>query len=86
MAVEFENIGYSMDYYVLGKYFGSIRVEKADREVYGYLGRKLSVTDADIVLSNKKKIKAGTEVKTELFPLCGRMITHITIDVELKKC
>ena len=74
MKVEFENIGYSLDYYVAGKYFGSIRVEKADREVYGYLGRKLSVTDVDIVLSNKKRIKAGTEVKTELFPLCGKII------------
>jgi hypothetical protein len=71
--MEFEIVGYSKDYYTLEKkYIGSLVCEK-DREVYGYLGRKKEILIQEIIL-RKKKIKKGTELFTELFPLNGRII------------
>jgi hypothetical protein len=73
MKIKFEAIGYSKDFYnTEKKYIGSLVCEK-DREVYGYLGRKKEVLTNDIIL-RKKKIKKGTELLTEIFPLCGRII------------
>jgi hypothetical protein len=62
---------YSKDYYLEGKYIGSLPSEK-DREVFGYQGRLESVLESDIILK-KKVIKKGTKVVTELIPICGRM-------------
>lgn len=71
--MEFQTIGYSKDFYTLEKkYIGSLVCEK-DRDVYGYLGRKKEILVEDIIL-RKKKIKKGTELLTEVFPLNGRMI------------
>jgi hypothetical protein len=71
--MEFETVGYSKDFYTLEKkYIGSLVCEK-DREVYGYLGRKKEILIQEIMLK-KKKIKKGTEVLTEIFPLNGRII------------
>lgn len=64
-------IGYSKDYYVDRKYIGSL-VCKKDREVFGYDGRKEEILEIDIVFRNKKKIKKGTIVLTELQQLNGR--------------
>jgi len=69
----FENIGFSKDYYHNGKYIGSLESEK-DRETFGYNGRKKEVLENDIVFKNKKKIKKGEEVTTELFPLNGKLL------------
>jgi len=71
--MKFEAIGYSKDFYNSEKkYIGSLKCE-LDREVYGYLGRKKEILQEDIIL-RKKKIKKGTLVLTEVFPLCGRII------------
>lgn len=71
--MEFETIGYSKDYYTLDKkYIGSVKCDK-DREVYGYLGRQKEILLEDLIL-RKKKIKKGTELLTEIFPLCGRIL------------
>jgi hypothetical protein len=71
--MEFETIGYSKDYYNLEKkYIGSIVCDK-DREVYGYLGRQKEILSEDLIL-RKKKIKKGTELLTEILPLCGKLI------------
>jgi hypothetical protein len=71
--MEFETIGYSKDYYTLEKkYIGSAVCNK-DREVYGYLGRQKEILTQDLIL-RKKKIKQGTELLTEIFPLCGKLI------------
>jgi hypothetical protein len=71
--MEFETVGYSKDFYTLEKkYIGSLVCEK-DREVYGYLGRKKEILIQEIMLK-KKKIKKGTEVLKEIFPLKGRII------------
>jgi len=68
----FEHLGYFKEYYIDGKFIGSINCEK-DREIIGYDGRRIETTTEEIVLSNKKKIKKGTEVKTFLYPLNGRI-------------
>jgi hypothetical protein len=71
--MEFEIVGYSKDYYTLDrKYIGSLVCEK-DRETFGYLGRNKIVLTEDLIIK-KKKIKKGTELLTELFPLNGRII------------
>ena len=70
----FEHIGYSLDYFVENKFVGSIKVEQPDREVSGYSGRKTEILTSNIKLSNKKVLKKGTEVKTELVQLYGKRI------------
>ena len=69
----FEIIGYSIDYYIRGKYIGSIKNDKPDRDVMGYHGRKTFKLLSDIILK-KKKYKIGTEVTTECIVLCGKYI------------
>tara|TARA_R100000750_G_C2325840_1_gene88134 strand:- start:332 stop:601 length:270 start_codon:yes stop_codon:yes gene_type:complete len=71
-GIRYETFGYFLEYMVNGKYMGSINIEKPDREKIGYCGRKYNVAINDIVFSNKKKIKKGTEYYTHLYPLCGR--------------
>lgn len=66
----FQNLGYFKEYWVDNKYIGSIRCEK-DRDDVGYTSRKLEVSQGKIILDNKKVIKAGQEVTTILYPLCG---------------
>lgn len=65
-------IGYSKDYFVDRKYIGSLVCEK-DRDVFGYYGRKEEVLQNDVVFRNKKKIKKGQLVLTELQQLNGRI-------------
>ena len=68
----FEHVGYFKDYYVNRKFVGTVKVDEKDREVYGYTGRKEEVLTEDMVI-NKKKLKKGTTVITELGVLCGRV-------------
>lgn len=70
----FEHIGYSLDYFIENKFMGSIKIEEPDREVCGYSGRKIETLSKNITLSNKKVLKKGTEVKTELVQLYGKRI------------
>lgn len=70
--VKFEHLGYSLDYHVDGKYYGSITIEDPDREQIGYVGRKYEVATEDIVFRNKKRIKKGTKYYTYMYPLCGK--------------
>lgn len=72
MSQVFEHKGYTKDFYVNGKYLGSCKCE-CDREVYGYAGRITEVLEEEVLLSNKKKIKAGTTCITELSPIYGRI-------------
>lgn len=67
-----EVIGYSKDYYHNGKYIGSLKCEK-DRDVLGYYGRKKEILQNDVVFRNKKRIKKGELVLTELQQLNGRI-------------
>lgn len=68
----FEIKGYTIDYYVNGKTIGSIRVEKPDRELFGYEGKIITTLTEDVTLSNKRIIKKGTVVLTECMPICGK--------------
>ena len=73
MNTEFETVGYFKDYFVAGKYTGSVSYVEKDREIFGYSGRKTETVSEQIVFKNGKKIKAGTVVITELFPINGRI-------------
>lgn len=70
--VEFEVFGYSVDYRLRGKYIGSINIDAPDREISGYRGRRFEILKENIKIG-KKVYKKGTEVQTEMFPLCGRI-------------
>lgn len=70
---EFEHIGYFKEFYKDGKYIGTLSCETDGRDI-GYNGRKKETSPNDIILQNKKKIKANTEVTTAIYPLCGKMI------------
>jgi len=69
----FQELGYFKEYYVNNKYVGTLPCEK-DREVIGYNGRQKEIITAKIVFKNNKSIKAGIEVETFLYPLCGLKI------------
>lgn len=75
----FENIGYHIDYTLDGKYMGSIKLEKPDRDVMGYGGRQYHIADQRIKFK-KKYIPFGAKYHTECYPLCGRVIAddHLT--------
>ena len=66
--------GYTKDYYLDGKYIGSIQLETPDRETMGYYGRRMEVLEETVHFSKSKKIVKGKEVKTELQMICGRYI------------
>lgn len=70
----FEFKGYFKDFYIDNKYVGSINHVEKDREVYGYNGRKSELLNKDIILTNKKVLKSGTKVVSELQILCGKKI------------
>ena len=71
MKNPFKIEGYLIDYYLSGKYIGSIKIKKADRKVLGYLGRKQIILKEDKIFKNKK-YKSGTKLITECIPICGK--------------
>lgn len=78
----FELIGYYKEYWIENKFLGTLSCEK-DRDEIGYAGRKKEILSEQIVLQNKRKIKAGTEVMTYLYPLNGkRIISQVIRGIE----
>tara|TARA_B100001093_G_scaffold317312_1_gene302698 strand:+ start:610 stop:885 length:276 start_codon:yes stop_codon:yes gene_type:complete len=73
MKNTFEIKAYNVDYYLRGKLIGSIITKKPDREIMGYMGRKNTILEKDILLKNKK-YKKGITVTTECLPICGKYI------------
>lgn len=69
----FNEFGFIKEYWIGNKFINTIIINDADREVIGYNGRRNEIVKDTIVFDNKKKIKAGTEVMTMLYPLCGKM-------------
>jgi len=69
----FETIGFSIDYYVGGKFVGYVVNDAPDREQNGYAGRKVEILNEDVVCTNRKIIKAGQEVKTEQVQMYGKL-------------
>ncbi len=75
----FEQLGYFKEYYTLdGKFLGYSPAEK-DREIFGYMGRKKERLTEKVIFRNKKQIKAGTEVVTQLQITCGKMLKTVAI-------
>lgn len=68
----FEEIGFYKEFYIDSKLIGICNCEK-DREVLGYLGKKKETFNSEIILTNKKKIKANVEYTTIIYPLNGRI-------------
>lgn len=71
--MRFEQHGYFKEYYIDGKFIGVVNDVEKDRLILGFFGQQLSITKKDILLSNKKKIKKGTIVQTQLHYLNGKM-------------
>lgn len=72
----FKHVNYSKEFYQNGKYVGSLKLEKPDRDIMGYNGRVLEeVLEPIIVIktSKNKVLKAGI-YKTELIEICGALI------------
>ena len=70
----YEHLGWTKEYYVNGKYVGTIRLDNPDRDHLGYAGRTISVLMDNVILDNKKRLKKGISVITMLYPLCGRKL------------
>ena len=68
----FNEIGFFKEYYINNKFIGFTNCEK-DRDIIGYNGRIDETAESDIILFNKKKIKKGTQVRTIIYPLCGKI-------------
>ena len=74
----FEQIGFIKEFYINRKYIGSIKMEESDRGTsYGYDGRKNETFTEDIFIpkgtkKETKKIKAGTELMTIVYPMNGK--------------
>lgn len=73
MSVQFEHLGFFKEFFIGRVFIGTIKCETDGREI-GYHGRKKETFQEDIILDNDKKIKAGTEVITAIYPLCGKVI------------
>ena len=72
MKAEFEIVGYHLDVYFGGKYYGCAIMQEPDRKYFGYKGREEMVLQEDWQYRNKK-LKAGTKVITECIPVCGKL-------------
>ena len=68
----FEVNSYAKDFIVRRKLIGTIVIDQPDREMFGYAGKETQILSEDVQLSNGKIIRKGTEVETELNPICGR--------------
>lgn len=76
--VEFEKLGYHLDYHVNGKYIGSKKVDFIEGREIGYVGKEVNIATEDIIFK-RKKIKKGTEYYTFMYPLCGKSNININI-------
>jgi len=71
MENTFQDLGFFKEYFVNGRFFGTIKCEK-DREIVGYLGREEEVLKETVILDNKKRLIAGIRVATIIYPMCGK--------------
>jgi len=71
-ASNFDVIGYNKEYDYKGKFVGYEVLKTPDRTKFGMDGRKTEILKQDVVLSNKKVLKKGSEVTTQLLPLFGK--------------
>ena len=69
----FEIKGYTKEYYIGYKLVAKEILETTDIKIFGYIGRKLETLKEDIKYK-KKTIRKGTEVYTEVSPICGKLL------------
>ena len=69
----YEINNYTKDYYINKKRIGYEILETPDRDVMGYTGRRLEILKCDTKFK-KKLYKKGTEVYTEVSPICGKLL------------
>jgi len=72
--MNFEDIGYFVEYIIDTKCIGTKIISEPDREQIGYYGRIDAVAEEDIIFKNKKRIKKGQAYFTRMYPLCGKKI------------
>lgn len=72
LSNDFNVIGFSKEYVYKGKYVGDEMLTEPDREELAINGRRVEIVERDIVLTNKRIIKKGSEVITEVYPLFGK--------------
>lgn len=70
---QFEQLGFFKEYYIDNKFIGTCKCER-DREIIGYLGRKIEITSGITYLDQRKTIRPATKVQTIIYPLCGKII------------
>lgn len=75
--VEFQTLGFFKEIYANGKFIGCINNVEKDRDTFGYYGKQTETLTNDLVTSNKRKVKAGTTITTQLFPLCGKVTKNL---------
>lgn len=71
--MEFETIGYFLEYSIDNKFIGCINIDSPDRDSIGWASAEKGIATENIVLSNGKRIKKGQEYITRLYPLNGRI-------------
>lgn len=69
---KFKELGFFKEYYVGNKLIGTVLCEK-DRDI-GYAGRQTEMITEPIIFENGKKLKAGVEAFTMIYPLCGKLL------------
>ena len=86
MKAIFEHLGYSIEYYINGKYIGSKYTDDKPSE-FGYASRKYHIADTDIMIKNAlgkvKKIGRGVKYYTEAIMLCGKLLNNHKEKVDL---
>lgn len=86
MTQVFEHLGYSIEYYVDGKYIGSRKTD-TNPIIFGYSSRQHFIADSTFTLTNAmgkvKTIKKGSRYYTEAIQLCGKMLGDHRSKVEL---
>ena len=69
----FEHLGFFREYFVKGKFIGTIRLEDYDGKI-GYYSKVTGVAEENIILESKKVIKKGTEFYYFTYTLSGKII------------
>ena len=73
--MEFEKIGFFVEYIVNGKFIGTLNVDTNESGKIGYYSTEHYIADTDIKIKNKT-IKKGTKYYTRIYPLCGKLTTN----------
>jgi hypothetical protein len=71
----FEELGFYKEYYINGKFIGTINTIN-DGRIIGWEGRNIENITEQIILSNKKKIKVGQTATTIIYPLSGKLLNR----------